>query len=588
MICDNDFLIYNDVLYEYRGPGRDVIIPEGVKRIRKDAFSNCTEITSVVLPRGIERIPNDIFENCCALKEATLYNDYPDNNIGYLFGHYAEKYKIRERENFLITMLDAENNAIRYKVLFVNENYRINRFFRGLSEEDAWGKNGSFNFVKLDELFESYKNITNRLLTAHLRLKYPIDLDEKTRGKYESFIKRNGYKAFPDLIKSSNVAVIKAFLDMEAINRSRIDSMIETATKSANPEIIALLIDYKQRILEEPSQSFRFSSKPIEEWKVKKETPELVWRYTGNETEVVLPSEISGVRCIGVADTVSKKPENYLNIEKIIIPEGYKIIGKDAFSGCSKLIEVVLPQSLEALGEKCFAECRTLEKINLPDSLKTIPNEAFHGCKKLSQINLPNGLLSIGDEAFRGCDSLKEIDLGESFKEFGVRSFYMTKLDTVIFRGKSCGASYGICFEESPRHVYTDGEIYAQEIVQKSKMPLSYLGLKPEELIKSVTKDYLAGLTVYGYGELQAFRQIENYLYHYSNISFSEFITALGGIYSNILKKTVDLAVFSEIDPENATVQRALKWGTAIISELDFLKAIQKKEKLNLDLLRKI
>ena len=118
-------------------------------------------------------------------------------------------------------------------------------------------------------------------------------------------------------------------------------------------------------------------------------------------------------------------------------------------------------------------------------------------------------------------------------------------------------------------------------------MPLSYLGLKNEELVKAADKEYLSGLTVYGYGKMKAFPQINSYLYPYPNISFSELITALGGTYSNTFKTTVDLVVFDVIDPENPTVQKALKRGTAIIPELDFLRAVQKKEKLDLSKLRR-
>ncbi len=560
----------------------EYVIPEGVRQIDEMAFCNCGRINGVVIPRGIKKIHRDSFLYCYQLSSGTVYNDYPSSSIGELFGYVQGQHGREPRSNCTIIVKSAQNGEISYKVPLSDESWDINWILR----ISAWGKNATFDFRKIDEVFSDYKDINNRLLMAYYRLEYPIDLDEKTADYYRGFIKRNGYKMLPDLIAIGDTEMIRTFLKLGAVSKAKIDSMIEAATKGGNAEITAMLIDYKQRNFGEPTQSFRFSSKPIEEWKVKKETPGLVWRYIGTESEVILPSEINGVKCIGVADTVFKKPENYMSIEKIIIPEGYKTIGKNAFSGCLKLKEVILPQSLETLGEKCFANCPSLEKINLPDDLKAIPNEAFHVCEKLSQLKLPNGLESIGDEAFRQCYSLMEIDLGENFKQFGDKSFYGTKLETVIFRGKRCYAERGTCFM-GPRYVYTDGKIYASEIHPKSIMPLSYLGLKNEELVKTADKNYLSGMTVYGYGTMKAFPQINNYLYPYPNISFSELITALGGTYSNTFKTTVDLVVFDVIDPENPTVQRAQQRGTAIITELDFLRAVQKKEKLDLDALRK-
>ena len=56
-----------------------VIIPEGIKRIGKSAFENCTDIVKVVLPESLECIDDSAFKGCTNLSDINL----PDN-ISYL------------------------------------------------------------------------------------------------------------------------------------------------------------------------------------------------------------------------------------------------------------------------------------------------------------------------------------------------------------------------------------------------------------------------------------------------------------------------------------------------------------------------
>lgn len=577
-------------------------IPNGVKEISSSAFADCRELTELVLPRGILALPDQAFYGCSRLNKATVFNDYPSDNIGRLFGFYGDGYRSHMRENCLVKICDAQTDAVCFEVLLATESNGIGYTLR----QSVWGKNASFDFNKLDSLFDSYKEMTNRLLTAYLRLKYPLDLDDAGKDKYQKFIKRNGIKLLPELIAGARADMIGDFLEYGAVSKAKIDALIEQATVAKNPEITTMLMEYKRKHYGESKASFALSDKANKLWESKKDRPELLWRYNGTDRELTLPTELDGKSIIGVSDTVLKKPDNYQNIEKLVIPEGYRSIGKDAFSGCRNLREVIFPSTLESLGENCFFGCVSLKHIELPDTLtnwgagsfancsaledvrlparvQSIPAQAFMQCEKLKTIVFPETLCAIGREAFRYCPALKEIDLGENVSFLGDRCFYLTKLETVIIRGKKCYAGDSPCFEY-PRYVYTDGEVQAIGLPQASRMPLSYLGLKNGDLVESADKDLLSGLTVYGYGKLKAFPKIDDY--RYSNMVFGEFVTALGGICSSTMKKAVDLIVVYEIDPEDSIIQRAQKQGTAIITELDFLKAIQKNEKLDLDALR--
>lgn len=81
MSSSNNFLIENGVLKQYRGPGGDVAIPDGVKKIDLYAFSSCSSLTSVKLPESVRRIHVNAFEDCKNLTRVTIPEGV--KSIGY-------------------------------------------------------------------------------------------------------------------------------------------------------------------------------------------------------------------------------------------------------------------------------------------------------------------------------------------------------------------------------------------------------------------------------------------------------------------------------------------------------------------------
>ncbi len=75
---------YN-VLYEYNGVGRDVVIPEGINRIGSEAFDRSITLTSVALPDSLRDIFSEAFVNCPNLRRVCL----PDS-IEYVAGDAFE------------------------------------------------------------------------------------------------------------------------------------------------------------------------------------------------------------------------------------------------------------------------------------------------------------------------------------------------------------------------------------------------------------------------------------------------------------------------------------------------------------------
>ena len=139
---------------------------------------------------------------------------------------------------------------------------------------------------------------------------------------------------------------------------------------------------------------------------------------------------------------------------------GAKIIGTDAFTGCSALRHVKISGNCTSLGEHLpFTTCTLLEDIevssgdgafsskdgilydhdgkilieyplnhgdstvHIPDGVKEIGAYSFAECKTIKDVVLPKSLESIGQFAFYNCDELKKLRVYKHVSEIGECAF---------------------------------------------------------------------------------------------------------------------------------------------------------------------
>lgn len=102
-------------------------------------------------------------------------------------------------------------------------------------------------------------------------------------------------------------------------------------------------------------------------------------------------------------DKVEKKLVAYpyaSKAEKYSVPQGVRIIGNQAFSGCRNLTAINLPEGLTSIGDYTFSECDNLAAINLPNGLTSIGDTTFYDCGSLASITIPDSLTSMGENPF--------------------------------------------------------------------------------------------------------------------------------------------------------------------------------------------
>ena len=89
-------------------------------------------------------------------------------------------------------------------------------------------------------------------------------------------------------------------------------------------------------------------------------------------------------------------------LEKIELSRNLRHLGARAFENCTSLREILIPEGMEEIPDRAFFRCHSLEKVILPSTLKRIGKEAFAFCRNL-QMPVIGGDVAVEHRAFEGC-----------------------------------------------------------------------------------------------------------------------------------------------------------------------------------------
>lgn len=138
-----------------------------------------------------------------------------------------------------------------------------------------------------------------------------------------------------------------------------------------------------------------------------------VKEYTGNDTDITLPSTVtySGTeyKVTAVGSNVLKKLAGTEGIDlTVTIPEGYTTIEDNAFQNCYGLKSITIPGSVTEINYNAFDGCKDLAVVTFADGEKALSfrNKVFYNCTALNDLALPTRTSSIGAGIFQGCTGL--------------------------------------------------------------------------------------------------------------------------------------------------------------------------------------
>ena len=211
---------------------------------------------------------------------------------------------------------------------------------------------------------------------------------------------------------------------------------------------------------------------------------------TATDRDIKIMPRYNGKPVTGIADNAF---ESNTKIDSVLIPDGVKSIGADAFYGCGYLTKVVIPDSVKSIGSFAFYNCSKITRVDysgditgwlnmeglnylmryvssscelyiggtkvegdiiipegvtsitgafanlsaitsvtIPDSVTSIGDYAFYECSSLTSITIPDSVKSIGGSAFEGCSGFTSVTIPDSVTSIGSSAFsYCSGLTSV-------------------------------------------------------------------------------------------------------------------------------------------------------------
>lgn len=480
----SDFIIENGVLTKYVGPSGDVVIPEGVVEIGKDAFREgetkvpCStlrrgfdyktfrdegSLKKVAFPSSLLKIGDSAFQGCTALTKIEL----PDRleEIGALAFFACEKLKrihISEANPFFETIdgvlfRKQEKELICYPAGKKDKSYTIpagteavaaSAFSRTPALEEITIPNTVWRFE--DRAFMDPAPLMEKFTTYDMFFR-SIQIEpggkQKQIGKNvfnfrggkdisDYYRKDTGPLYYPglpiDFVKEKSIQTRLAlgFCTMSALYSEPYRSGYEAY---ANKNKASLLKKAESLGLKEVKAFFdnvKTGSASTQDFIIR---DGILLKYTGPGGDVVIPD--------GVTEIGEKVFKENNTLKSVSFPESLQIIGIEAFANCSGLTAVTIPSGVKEIRFCAFDWCKNLKEVRICDLeawCKIAFGGAYANCgnplsagaslyvdgKELKDLLVPEGVETIGNYAFYHCVSLESVTLPAEITEIGEYSFF--------------------------------------------------------------------------------------------------------------------------------------------------------------------
>ncbi len=430
---------------------KNIEISEGVSTIGNAAFSYCKNLESIVIPDSVISIESEAFSGCGSLWDITIGSAV--TSIGKnAFSGTAYYY-------------DALN--WRKGLLYIG-NYLISANSGQLSAEISV-KDGTL-------VISDYAFINCKAMTS-------IDLPDS--------LKYIGVGAFDGCDELKTVTIPDSVIEIGDEAFRSCDSLLSITFGESIQRVGVDIFDFCNKLIEICNKS-NFDMTKLPEslwlggtsymdvsnihitdgdskleanrdgyWLYTSADGTLLLDYTGNDTEITIPSSVAEIAKSAFADNTS--------ITTIHIPSSVKAIESYAFSGCTKLKTLTIPETIDYIGYKAFSDCSELADISIEGDFSVDGNPfygtayylnsenwenglfyigtilveydksqtsvaikegtteilygVFSGCENLVSVTIPNSVTKIGNSAFSGCEGLRTVVLPSALQSIGSSAF---------------------------------------------------------------------------------------------------------------------------------------------------------------------
>ena len=460
-ICENAFCSDDAII--------DLYIPDSVKSLDKNCFSNAKWLESVCFFGGNVEIGEEAFGNCDRLKRIVI----KDGSVSIGKRAFKNSGKVTFDEDTFNHIVSIGEEAF----LKSSEDLR-----EEIVVSDSVVSVGARAFTKFfpqrivigaslrdigDDAFGYLKNLREIVVSKdnpHLEVSGKCLID-KTKNKV--VIGLPGAK-IPSTVTAIGVAAFQYRTDIEQLTLSPNITEIGERAFANCTNISYLSMSDNLKIIGKEAFKECESLTSVTLGKGITEVSEGAFESCYSLGSVTMTNEVISLGKIAFSGCYSLK--------KVTFSDTLTTIGENCFRGCMALENVEIPKSVTEMGEGAFANCKSLVSIAIPDGVTCIGSSAFYNCAKLSSVKLPDGLTVIEGFAFFGCVSLTSIDFNAKLTTIKQGAFWNSGLTKVNI----------------PDNVTTvEGVAFASCPITSVRLPKNLAGFEADVFYNCVKLEYI-------------------------------------------------------------------------------------------------
>ena len=317
-----------------------------ITAISDDAFSKCSQLSSITIPDNVGRIGQNAFLDCKSLKSVSLPN----------------------------SIISIGNNAFSGCKLIATLEMPESICEIGSGAFEGCTKLSSLTILKPDPSSITLGNDVFLGIDLNSATLYVL---EGTKSFYESASQWNSFGVIKEIRTNSSenydVAMeLKKLLEIaqsKNINVEREQSVFDNL-QSSEAEILQA-----QRTLRKKLGFISFADQKV------KNIIQSLWDFNSD-------GELTKTELANIND--------------------YDIVGVFRDTDIISFEEFKYFTGLSCVPDSCFYNCNKLQVIKVPENVEWVGNDAFNGCSSLSCIELPSLTRLICNGCFKGCTSLVE------------------------------------------------------------------------------------------------------------------------------------------------------------------------------------